>query len=108
MITDFDGKTTYFNPITFNGCKVDGTTISAFNSNGNIIVRINSAYADNYNVMLVNTLGQVLFSSPKSLPAGYSEFILTPSNLTAGIYLLNVRSGKTNANYSRKLILGTL
>ncbi len=102
--TDLDGKTTHFAPITFQGCKVSGTTISAFNSNGNITVRVSSDYSDTYTVSLVNTLGQTILTQVKTLPDGYSEFMLNPGTLSKGIYLLSVRSNRTS--YSKKLILG--
>ncbi len=102
--TDLDGKTTHFAPITFQGCKVSGTTISAFNSNGNITVRVSSDYSDTYTVSLVNTLGQIILREVKSLPAGYSEFMLNPGTLSKSIYMLNVKSNR--ANYSKKLVLG--
>ncbi|HXB10440.1 MAG TPA: T9SS type A sorting domain-containing protein [Bacteroidia bacterium] len=104
--TDLDGKTTHFAPITFQGCKVNGTTINAFNSNGTITVRISSEFADGYTITLVNTLGQVILNEEKSLPAGYNEFILNPGMLSKGIYLINIRSER--ANYNRKLVLGTI
>ncbi|HXB13645.1 MAG TPA: hypothetical protein VNZ45_16780, partial [Bacteroidia bacterium] len=102
--TDFDGKTTHFTPITFQGCKISGTTLSAFNSNGNIVVRVSSDYSDAYTVSLVNTLGQTILTEVKSLPDGYSEFMLNLGTLSKSIYMLNVRSNR--ANYSKKLVLG--
>ncbi len=105
--TDFDGKTTANNPVPFDGCTTNGTVVSAFgnNSTGNITVRINSSYSDTYNITLMNMLGQVILSQPdKTLASGYNELVLNPGTLSSGIYLLNVRSDRTN--YTKKLILG--
>ena len=104
--TDLDGNTTHFASIIFQGCNLSGISIDAFNSNGNIVVRISAEVADSYSVALVNTLGQSILQEVKNLPQGYNEFILNPCALSKGIYLINIRSER--ANYNRKLVLGTL
>jgi hypothetical protein len=102
--TDFDGKTTHNNPIAFNGCSLDGTTISAFCWNNAITARINAADADNYTMTLCNLTGQVIWSDVKSLPAGYSEVLLNPGSLSYSIYVLNINSNRIS--YNKKLVLG--
>jgi hypothetical protein len=104
--TDFDGKTIHFAPIAFSGCAGNGTTISAFGSYGNIVVRVDASNADEYTMTLTNLLGQVILDNVKSLPAGYTEFYLNPGILSNSIYILTIRTSKTV--YSKKLVLGQL
>jgi hypothetical protein len=104
--TDYDGNTNEFSPIAFTGCQISGVTIGAFRSMSNnyITVRINAPEADNYDISLVSTLGQVVINKTKGLPSGYNEFTLDPGKLTWGVYLLNIHSN--NSVYTKKLILG--
>ena len=104
--TDLDGKTAHNNPIAFNGCSLDGTTISAFCWNNTITARINTTDADSYTMTLCNTTGQVIWNDIKNLPAGYNEVSLNPGHLSYSLYILTISSNK--AVYSKKLLLGNL
>lgn len=105
--TDIDGNTTACNiPYTvFNGCGTNAatTTITAYSTTTNIIININSIGADNYNISLVDMLGQVIYSGMHSVALGDNEIML-PDNVSPGVYILSVKNDKTN--YAQKLVLG--
>jgi hypothetical protein len=101
--TDFDGNTTIKDMIAFNGCGANPDLINAFSSNGTIDININSAGADNYNITLYTLLGQSLLTENRTVINGNNTIRLYP-DLSDGVYILNIRSEKTN--YNKKLFIG--
>jgi hypothetical protein len=103
--TDFDNTTTQVSTIPFSGCASNPTTtIYAYNTtNSSVIVQINSVAADNFNISLVNMLGQTITSQNHAVALGSNQIPLN-FTLSPGIYIINVKNDKYN--YSKKLSLG--
>ncbi len=104
--TDYDGNQTQVgDPIMYTGCGTNAaaTTINAYNTTDNIKVQINSTEADNYNISLVNILGQTMFSGMHAVSLGENDMLL-PNNLSPGVYILNVKNDKIN--YAKKMVIG--
>jgi len=105
--TDIDGNVNEVgNPISFTDCGTDVvplSTVTAFNTASNIEVQINSTETTNYNISLVNMLGQTIFSGVHEVALGENE-VLLPNNLSPGVYILSVKNDKVN--YAKKMVLG--
>ncbi len=101
--TDFDGNTTIKDMIPFDGCGANPNTINAFSTNGVINININSIGTDNYTVTLYTVLGQSVLTENRTIAAGNNNIKLYPS-LSDGVYILNIKSEKTN--YNKKLFIG--
>lgn len=101
--TDFDGNSTEVGVIPFTGCGSQNiTTINGYNTTNYIEIDINSVSADNYDISLVNMLGQTLVDETRAVATGNNEFRLE-NTVSHGIYILNVKNDKIN--YSKKLVL---
>jgi hypothetical protein len=59
--------------------------------------------ADNFNISLVNMLGQTITSQNHAVALGSNQIPLN-FTLSPGIYIINVKNDKYN--YSKKLSLG--
>lgn len=104
--TDFDNTTTFIKSIPFTGCGSSSTTVTtvnAFNTTNFIQVEINSVAADNFDISLVNMLGQTVLSENRLVAIGNNNIELN-NLLSPGVYILNVKNDKLN--YTKKLIIG--
>ncbi len=103
--TDIDGDPKQaYSPVLFDGCGTSGvTTVNGYNTTNFIEIDINAASADNFNISLVNMLGQSLLNENHAVAMGSNE-IRVSNNVSPGIYILNVRNDKIN--YAKKLVLG--
>ena len=104
--TDLDGNTNPANiPFAiFTGCGTDAvTTVNAYNTTNNIVVQINSVSADEFNISLINMLGQTIYTGPHSVALGNNEIML-PNDVSPGVYVLTIRNEKVN--YSKKMVIG--
>jgi hypothetical protein len=105
--TDVDGTITAANiPFTtFTGCGEDAivSTVNAYNTTNYIEVHINSVSVDNYDISLVNMLGQTIFTENHAVALGDNEIRLN-NNVSPGIYILNARNSKVN--YAKKMVIG--
>jgi len=102
--TDMDNNTNFLQTSQFTGCEgSETTTVLGYNTTNYIEVQINSTNYDNFNVTLVNLLGQTVINTNKAVALGENNFQLN-NNFAPGIYILNVRNEKIN--YTRKLVIG--
>lgn len=103
--TDFDkNQNPAGDPILFTGCgTILTTTVNGYNTTNNIVVNINSIAYDNFNISLVNMLGQTITNSNHSVAIGGNQILLN-NNIAPGIYILNVKNDKVN--YTKKLVVG--
>ncbi len=102
--TDFDGNVSEVGAIPFNGCAAPSSTaINSYNTINFIEIQINSVGVDNFDISLVNLLGQSVIHENHSVVLGNNEVRLN-NNLSPGIYLLNVKNAKYN--YTKKLVIG--
>ena len=69
-------------------------------SNGNFSLNITNAINTNYDLTIINSLGQTLLS--RELIINESDFSteINMENVTPGIYIVNLRNDLTNINYS--------
>jgi len=101
--TDNDGTTTILKEITFTGCENAANTIEAYAANGVITVNANSVTTDNYTITLLTVLGQALLTENHPIAIGDNS-IKIRSDVSEGIYILNVKSDKVD--YNKKLFIG--
>jgi len=102
--TDFDNTTNPAGNIAFTGCSVpSATTFNGYNTTNFIEIQINSVGADNYDISLVNLLGQSVINETHSVVLGNNEIRLN-NNISPGVYILNVKNAKYN--YTKKLVVG--
>jgi Secretion system C-terminal sorting domain len=103
--TDIDGTIRPVgNPIQFNGCETPSTpTVNAYNTTNYIVVQINALEAGNYDITLMNMLGQTIIHENHAVALGSNEIHLN-NTISAGIYILNARNGEVN--YTKKLVVG--
>jgi hypothetical protein len=102
--TDMDENTTEVMSIPFAGCETSGlTTINGFNTTNYIEIAINSIDNSNFNISLLNMLGQIVINENHPVAIGNNVIHLNNS-MSPGIYILNVKNDKVS--YSKKLVIG--
>ncbi len=103
--TDYDNQMSpTLSQTQFVGCGGESTTsVTAFNSTNNIVVRINSTNYDNVNITLTNMLGQTISNSNHAVALGENEIDLN-NTLAAGVYIISVKNDKVN--FTKKLVIG--
>jgi hypothetical protein len=101
--TDYDGNTTILNLIAFTECVAATNLITAYNASGVININVTADASDYYTFSLFNVLGQTILTESHSIASGDNEFKLY-TNVSDGIYILNVKSGKVD--YTKKMFIG--
>ncbi len=101
--TDFNGNTTQAGNVSFAGCGTNAVTIiNSYNTGNYIEISINSICYDNYDISLINMLGQTVVHENRQVAIGNNEIKLNNS-VSPGVYILNIKNGKMN--YTKKMIL---
>ncbi|HTA82736.1 MAG TPA: hypothetical protein VK783_07385 [Bacteroidia bacterium] len=100
--TDEDGTKSVLKTIVYTPCEND-ESINAYNSGGNVIVRINSNINNTYKVILTNTLGQVILTETKNIVPGENIFKFS-TTVGNGIYILQLIGGEGKI-FTRKIFL---
>ena len=89
--TDFAGNTTSSKIISINGC---GTTtdniIIANNGTKDIGILINSKTNQKLNLMIYNSLGQLVFENELIVTEGFNSLTLNLSNLSNAVYYVSI------------------
>lgn len=101
--TDMDGTTTHVKTIVYQPCGNEPTQNAFVTNQTSVVVQINSLANDEYNITLMNMLGQPVFTENKAVAVGNNTFIL-PTNVSDGVYILSLKSDK--ANYVKRLYIG--
>ncbi|HSY77280.1 MAG TPA: T9SS type A sorting domain-containing protein, partial [Bacteroidia bacterium] len=101
--TDYDGNTTILNLIAFTECAPAANSINAYNTNGVININVMANANDFYTISLINVLGQTILNENSAVTTGNNNIKLYP-NVSDGIYILSVKSGKVS--YTRKMFIG--
>ncbi len=101
--TDLDGFTNHLNVIVYQPCENEGTQNAFVFNSTSVDVQINSLTPDNYVITLLNLLGQPVITETQAVAPGNNSFIL-PTNVSDGVYILNIRNDKVN--YNKRLYIG--
>lgn len=102
--TDIDGNTTMVQSIPFAGCEAPAaTSFNAYNTTNFVEVQINSVSDDNYEISLINLLGQTVVHESHSVVLGNNE-VKVNNNFSPGVYVLSVKNNKYN--FTKKLVIG--
>jgi hypothetical protein len=103
--TDFDNTTKKLKIIAAQPCnsKTDNSIIT---NNGTKIVSvfINSLIESNDNVIIHNTLGQVMLNQPIGTQQGYNEFNLNLNTISNGVYYVTIVRNNQTLN-TKKIII---
>lgn len=98
--TDFNGQSETFSMVAVNGCGEEA--ITAFSNGDKITIIIDSKEDNNYNVILYDALGRILFNEKEFFAAGSIKKSYT-INSGNGIFLLKVIGDKNILN--QKLVI---
>ena len=87
-----------FESATVNGELAVNAYPNPLRNNQDLQLAINSPEDQRTTLTVINTLGQVIYSSSKDMKAGLNTIQLTLPELKEGIYTVNVTSGKVTKN----------
>lgn len=74
---------------------VNGMAIVPNPSGNTAVLQINAAAAQNINVAITDVTGKVVWTANQAVDAGSNEIVLPASQLTSGIYMINVDGNNT-------------
>lgn len=103
--TDYNGDSKTSSVIFVASCTDNTNTIDVYDQGGNdCTLLINSAFSDNYNLILYSTLGQIIFSKKIPVFEGYNRFSIPFENIDPAIYFLTISNGKEKS-FTKKIVI---
>lgn len=103
---DFNGQSETYDPIQVASCLLNTSTTSAFGTDNNIVLSLNSEDDAVYSVTVFDMQGKVVHAEQISAAAGATRYSLNSASLNTGVYLVRIETQLGSAETTKVFVGG--